>query len=198
MTTMRRIALLLVVLAVLAGAEVAQAGGWATVELGEAPSGLVASKPWRVELIVKQHGVTPMAGVTPSITIVSPKGSERTFAAHPTAPIGHYVATVEFPTNGTWSAKISDGFTDAVPHRISTLNVGGDPATAGAGARRSSAPSVGGGPASHDPFPWPQVVMSAIVALLFVGGWFAAGDTVPLRERLAARGRRRATPRPVA
>jgi hypothetical protein len=47
-------------------------------------------------------------------------------------------------------------------------------------------------------FPWEQTVMIAIVALLFLGGWLAAGDTVPARERRAARGRRRATPRAVA
>jgi hypothetical protein len=179
MTTMRRIALLLV-LAVLVPAEVAQAGGWATVELGESPSGLAAGKPWRVELIVKQHGITPMEGVKPSITIVSSQGAERTFPAHPIGPIGHYVADVVFPSGGDWSARISDGFTDATPHRISHLTVGG-PA-----------------PAPPDRLPWPQIVMSAIVALLFIGGWLAAGDTVPARERGAARGRRRATPRPVA
>ena len=176
---MRRIALL-VVLVVFAGAEVAQAGGWATVELGESPSGLAAGKPWRVELIVKQHGITPMEGVKPSITIVSSQGAERTFPAHPAGPIGHYVADVVFPSRGDWSARISDGFTDAMPHRISHLTVGG------------------AAPAPPDRFPWPQLVMSAIVALLFLGGWLAAGDTVPSRERGAARDRRRATPRPVA
>jgi hypothetical protein len=179
MTTMRRIVLLLV-LAVLVPAEVAQAGGWATVELGESPSGLAAGKPWRVELIVKQHGITPMEGVKPSITIVSSKGAARTFPAHPTGPIGHYVAAVVFPSAGDWSARISDGFTDAMPHRISHLTVG--------------APA----PAPPERFPWAQAVMITIVALLFIGGWLAAGDTVPSRERGAARGRRRATPRPVA
>jgi hypothetical protein len=178
MTTMRRIALLLV-LAVLVPAGVAKAGGWATVELGEAPSGLEAGKPWKVELIVKQHGITPMADVTPSITIVSSKGAEKTFPARPTGTIGHYVANVQFPSAGTWSARISDGFTDATPHRISTLNVVGNAAS----------------PAG---FPWPQAAMVAFVALLFIGGWFAAGGTLPWRERRAARGRRRATPRPVA
>jgi hypothetical protein len=197
MTTMRRIALLLV-LAVLVPAEVAQAGGWATVELGESPSGLKPGKPWRVELIVKQHGITPMEGVQPSITIVSPKGAERTFAARPTGQVGHYVATVEFTSAGTWSARISDGFTDVVPHRISTLNVGGGPETAAAPPRRSATPNVGGALAAPEGFPWPQVVMGAIVALLFIGGWFAAGGSVLPRERRAARHRRRPTPRPVA
>ena len=64
MRPMSRIALLAAVaFAALTGT--AHAGGWATVELGEMPSGLVAGEPWQVELIVKQHGITPMAGVTP-------------------------------------------------------------------------------------------------------------------------------------
>jgi hypothetical protein len=181
MTTMRRIALAVLVLAVLAPAEVARAGGWATVELGEAPSGLAAGTPWRVELIVKQHGITPMEGVTPSITILNKQGAERTFAAKPTARVGHYVANVEFPSAGVWSARISDGFTNAVPHRIARLEVGG-----------ASAAATPEGP------PWPQMIMIGIVALLFAFGWIAAGGSVPSRERRGARGRGRATPRPVA
>jgi hypothetical protein len=178
MTTMRRIALVLV-LAVLVPAEVAQAGGWATVELGEAPSGLVAGKPWRVELIVKQHGVTPMEGVKPSIRIDDGAGTAKTFPAQPTAQVGHYVADVQFPASGTWRARIFDGFTDAVPHRISSLD-------------------VGAGTAATSRFPWEQTVMIAIVALLFLGGWIAAGGSVRTRERRAARGGSRATPRAVA
>jgi hypothetical protein len=176
MTTMRRIALLLV-LAVLAPAEVAQAGGWATVELGATPSGLETGKPWRVELIVKQHGVTPMANVAPSVTIENDAGATRTFPARPAGRVGHYVADVTFPSAGAWRARFSDGFTDTFPHRLSGLEVAASEPT---------------------PFPWDQAVMIAIVALLFLGGWLAAGDTVPGREREAARGRRRATPRAVA
>jgi hypothetical protein len=180
MTTMRRIALL-VVLAVLVPAETADAGGWASVELGEAPSGLVAGTPWRVELVVKAHGVTPLAGLHPRIRIANASG-QRTFVARPAGRTGHYVATVTFPSAGTWSARIFDGFTDAAPHRIATLTVATPVRPVAAGGR----------------FPWDQTVMIAVVALLFLGGWLAAGDTVPARERRAARGRRRATPRAVA
>ena len=170
---MRRIALL-VTLLVLAPAGVAQAGGWATVELGEAPYGLQTGTPWHVELIVKQHGITPMTGVKPSITIES--GSvTRTFPARPTGRVGVYAADVEFPSAGTWNARMSDGFTDVVPHRIDGLTV----ASGGA----SSASTT------------PQKVMIGLVALLFLAGLIA---TVPRRERRVARGRGRATPRAVA
>ena len=175
---MRRIALLLV-LAVLVPTEVARAGGWATVELGAAPSALVAGTPWRVELIVKQHGITPMTGVTPSIRIANGEGVVRTFPARPTGRPGRYVAEVTFPSAGMWRARIFDGFTDAVPHRISALSVGTASATA-------------------DRFPWEQTVAIAVVALLWGWGLMLTRDTVPARERRAARRRRRAAPRAVA
>jgi hypothetical protein len=120
-----------------------------------------------------------MAGVHPSVRITNGAGTEHTFTARPAGRTGVYVADVTFPSAGTWRARIYDGFTDAVPHRISGL-------------------TVGTGPLPADGFPWPQAVMIALVALLFAGGWIAAGDTVPARERRLARGRRRPTPRAVA
>ena len=152
----------------------AHAGGWATVELGEMPSGLVAGEPWRVELIVKQHGITPMAGVTPSVRIDNGAGTVRTFRARPTAEVGHYVAEVTFPAGGEWKTRIFDGFTDAVPHRLSPLTVAGPGASAAE-------------------FPWHQTVAIAIVALLFLAGILATSDrprprwhgTVTLRGRAA-------------
>jgi hypothetical protein len=138
----------------------AHAGGWATVELGETPSGLVTGEPWRVELIVKQHGITPLAGVTPSVRIDNGEGVVRTFRARPTETVGTYVAEVDFPAAGTWKTRIFDGFTDALPHRLSPLTV-----TDGSGT------SPGG-----SDFPWPQVVMIVVVALLFLGGILATLD----------------------
>src|SRR5687768_7767056 len=100
MRTMSRIALLAAV-AFAAFTGTAHAGGWATVELGEMPSGLVADEPWRVELIVKQHGVTPLEGVTPSVRIDDGAGVVETFRARPTGRAGTYVAEVTFPSGGT-------------------------------------------------------------------------------------------------
>ena len=157
MRPMSRILVLLLAFAATSGT--AYAGGWATVELGAAPGGLVAGEPWRVELIVKQHGVTPLAGVTPSVKIDNGEGVVKTFAARPTGRVGTYVAVVEFPSGGTWKTRIYDGFTDAVPHRLSPLTV---------------APAAGSTPASE--FPWPQAVMIAVVALLFSAGIAATSD----------------------
>jgi hypothetical protein len=151
----------IVLLAAIAFAAVtgtASAGGWATVELGDAPGGLVAGEPWQVELIVKQHGVTPLDGVEPSVEITDEAGAVRTFHARPAGRAGTYVVDVTYPTAGTWKTRIYDGFTDAFPHRLSPLTVA--PASG----------SAAGG------FPWPQAVMIALVALLFLGGIIATAD----------------------
>jgi hypothetical protein len=171
---MSRILVLLLAFAATTGT--AYAGGWATVELGAPPGGLVAGEPWRVELIVKQHGVTPMADLTPSVKIDNGEGVVKTFYAEPTDRVGTYVAEVQFPSGGTWKTRLYDGFTDVYPHRLAPLTV---------------APASGAAAGGGD-FPWPQVVMSAIVALLFLGGIAATSDrprlhigTVGLRGRAA-------------
>jgi hypothetical protein len=174
MTSIRRLALL-VTLFVLAPAGVAQAGGWATVELGQTPSGIVAGKPWHVTMIVKQHGIMPMVDVHPSIRIDNGAGVTRTFDARYTGRPGHYVADVTFPSAGTWKARLFDGFTDVIPHRIDALSVGAGNA--------SSASTT------------PQAVMIAILVVLFLVALVA---TVPRRERRVARDRGRTAPRTVA
>jgi hypothetical protein len=192
---MSRIALLAAVaFAALTGT--AHAGGWATVELGEMPSGLVAGEPWHVELIVKQHGVTPMADVTPSVEITNDAGAVHTFAARPTKNVGHYVAEVTFPAAGEWKTRLYDGFTDVIPHRLSPLTVtapGAAPAPAVQFRTDAPAAPAPARPAA-DGFPWPQTVAVAFVALLFLGGLLATFDrprrrwrhgTVTLRGRAA-------------
>ena len=194
MRPMSRIALLAAfAFAALTGT--AHAGGWATVELGEMPSGLVAGEPWRVELIVRQHGLTPMSDVTPSVEISSGAGVVRTFAARPAKQVGHYVAEVTFPSAGEWKTRLYDGFTDAVPHRLPLLTVtapGAVPEPAlqlRADAPAAPAPARPAG----DGVPWEQAVAIAFVALLFLGGVVATLDRPLARRRRAG-----AMPRPVA
>jgi hypothetical protein len=151
---MTRLAVLLPLVAALLVPAGAQAGGWATVELGDAPSGIVAGTPWRVELIVKQHGVTPLDVARPSLRIDDGHGVVRTFSARRTGTVGTYVADVTFPSAGTWRTRIFDGWTDATPHRLSPIAV----------------------PAAYQPpggFPWEQAIAIALVALLWIGGWVA-------------------------
>jgi hypothetical protein len=172
---MSRIALLAAVaFAALTGT--ANAGGWATVELGEMPSGLVSDEPWRVELIVKQHGITPMADVTPRVEIPNDAGVVRTFPARPTKEIGHYVAEVTFPSAGEWKTRLYDGFTDVVPHRLSPLTVTAPGAAPAPAMARPTAPAA---PAADDGFPWPQTIAVGFVAVLFLGAILATLGRLP-------------------
>jgi hypothetical protein len=164
----RRFALLLL-LAVAVPAAPAAAGGWATVQLGEAPpADLRAGAPWDVELIVKAHGITPVDGVTPSIRITNDAGAARTFKATPAGKPGTYRATVTFPSEGTWRTRIFDGYTNATPHRLAPLEVGS--ATGGGAIEPAEAPPAAPAAALADDggAPWPQIVAIAIVALLFM------------------------------
>ena len=162
MRPMSRIALLAAV-AFAAVTGTASAGGWATVELDQSPSGIVAGEPWRVELIVKQHGITPMADVKPSVRIDNGEGVVRTFEARPTNRVGTYAVEVTYPVAGTWRTRIFDGFTDAVPHRLPEMEV----------------PAPGG--AAADGFPWPQAIAIGFVALLFLAGLLVVSDRPRLR-----------------
>jgi hypothetical protein len=87
----------------------ATAGGFATVQLSSTPTGTDAGTPWSVDLTVLQHGVTPLDGIEPLITI-SDGSSEKSFPAAPTGAPGVYHADVVFPEAGTWTWTIWDGF----------------------------------------------------------------------------------------
>ncbi len=121
------------------------------------PDGVSAGQTFELELVVKQHGRTPLDGLAPSVEITSADGDRRTFTAVPAGAPGTYVAELAYPTAGTWQTRLFDGFTDATPHRLAPLEV----TAAGAGA--------GGG----TELPSPQVIAIGILALLFAGAWIA-------------------------
>jgi hypothetical protein len=106
---MRRLALLLAVVALVLAAA-ASAGGWATVKLSSTPTGAQAGTPWLVDLTVLQHGVRPLAGVRPEVRIAQ-GALRRSFTARPRGRTGVYRARVVFPRAGVWRWTIWDGFT---------------------------------------------------------------------------------------
>jgi hypothetical protein len=106
---MRRllIGLTLAALALPAGAT---AGGWATAGLGPPPDGMGPGDTWNAQITILQHGLTPLNGVSPTVTIR--KGSTaKTFKATPAGEPGKYVAQVVFPSGGRWTYEVYDGFT---------------------------------------------------------------------------------------
>lgn len=98
----------------------AAAGGWATAGLGPPPGGLGPGEPWDAELTLLQHGVTPLDGVHPTITIIGPE--TRTFEFTPTGEPGGYVAEVVFPSAGTWRYELDDDFSQV--HTFGPVQVG--------------------------------------------------------------------------
>ena len=153
---MRPLIPLLVIAIAIALPGAARAGGWATVEASGVPDGVRAGQTFTLELVVKQHGRTPLDGLSPRVQITSEDGDLRTFAATPAGRPGTYVAELAYPTAGTWSTRLFDGFTDATAHRMAVLEV---------------APAGGGASGAGSGLPSAQVVAIAIVAFVYAGAW---------------------------
>jgi hypothetical protein len=97
------------------------AGGWAVVTLDELPPQVVADQPLTIGFIVRQHGLTPMAGLTPQIKAIHVDTKESfTVAAKPEGKTGHYVATLTFLQPGGWNWSI-EAF--AIDQPMPTLTV---------------------------------------------------------------------------
>jgi YtkA-like len=154
-----RVALLgVVVLAALAIAAPASAGCWATVGVVPPPGNIGAGDVWVAEITVLQHGRNPLpdaANAVPTLTIVNADtGRQKTFRAKSTDPTaGVYTADVVFPSNGSWSYQVYDGFNSAngepVPcaakHDFAALDIGG-----GGGSTSASSGPPPASPASSD------------------------------------------------
>ena len=59
-----------------------------------------------------QHGQTPLEGVDADRPIIRDDGGDlvKSFTATPTGKTGVYHADVVFPSEGTWSYQVYDGF----------------------------------------------------------------------------------------
>jgi YtkA-like protein len=126
---MKKLVVVAAVALVTAGA--AQAGNWASVELAAVPpAGVQAGKAWTATFSVLRHGLAsqPVDGVQPTLTIKNTaSGEAETFRATPVGKPGVYRARVVFPSAGTWSYAIYDGFTwygHAQTHEFGLLRVG--------------------------------------------------------------------------
>jgi YtkA-like len=115
-------------LVVLAAPASAFAGGWATAGLSPPDGGVGAGDTWNAQVTILQHGMTPLAGVSPTVTIRNAStGESKTFAAKPTDETGVYAAKVVFPSQGKWSYEVYDGFTQyggAKTHTFSPVSIG--------------------------------------------------------------------------
>jgi cytochrome c2 len=122
-----RISLLLAVLLSLILVVPAYAGGWAVITLDTLPSGAVAGEPLSIGFTVRQHGRTPMDGLTPKITAML-GGEKVVFFAEPEGEVGHYTAILTLPKDGEWEWAI-EAFTMYQPMPVLTVALAGMTAT---------------------------------------------------------------------
>ncbi|NUT55527.1 MAG: hypothetical protein HOQ03_06055 [Thermoleophilia bacterium] len=153
--------LLLVLAVALVAVPAATAGGWATVGRSSLPpAGLGPKEKWPVDITVLQHGMTPLAGVTPVVRVRDDGGRVvDTFRATPTGKTGVYHADVTFPARGEYSYEVYDGFETYGGARTHTFK----PITIGAGD-------------SGFPYGWLATALGAALAL-------AAATVLALRRR---------------
>jgi hypothetical protein len=120
---MRRLLLSLTLVALVAPAG-ALAGGWATAGLSPPPDDVGAGDTWNARITVLQHGQTPLEGVEP-IVMIRNGSTEKAFPAMPTDEPGVYEAKVVFPTAGTWSYVVDDGFGQTHTFAPASIGSGG-------------------------------------------------------------------------
>jgi len=133
----------------------ASAGCWATVGLAPPPGGTAAGDVWKAKITVLQHGLNPLPDArdaSPRVTIVnSASGKTQTFVAKASDPAaGRYLARVVFPSAGSWSYEVFDGFTSAngepAPcartHSFASVEIGVPGAETGGGSGGASAANV--------------------------------------------------------
>jgi hypothetical protein len=146
----------------------AAAGGWATVGLSSLPDGTPAGGTWIVDIEVRQHGMTPLPGVEPAVLVRGPDGGVQRFAAKPAESPGDYRAEVTFPTSGTFSYEVDDGF--GRRHAFAPVEIGAGSAAAASGG---------------DDTPWLAPLGAAIAGIAAAG--LAALALRRRRPALAAR-----------
>ena len=88
------------------------AGGWAVVTLDTLPDAFVVGKATPVAFMVRQHGVSPMESLRPTVQAVSGR-VEVTAKAEPTGRTGHYSASLALPHAGEWVITVHTSFMDS-------------------------------------------------------------------------------------
>ena len=78
---------------------VAAFGGWAAITVENVPDYVVARQPLDLSFMVRQHGVRPLSGLSP--TVEAKSGSRQlTVAAVPGSETGQYTASLTVPEPG--------------------------------------------------------------------------------------------------
>lgn len=89
-------------------------GGWAVITVDDLPRTLPVGQPVTIAFTVRQHGVTPLEHLSPTVYLSEDRRApEVTREATASGPAGHYTTTVTAPRHGTWTIAIRSGFMNA-------------------------------------------------------------------------------------
>lgn len=84
------------------------AGGWASAVLDDDDQAPTAGQTVTVGFTLLQHAKEPTSWPTASITFTKAGSSEKlTFAAKPAGKVGHYVAEIKLPSEGSWAMQVT-------------------------------------------------------------------------------------------
>lgn len=104
-----RVGLVAAIFAILAIASVG-AGGWAVITVDDLPDRAVSGEAFTLTFKVRQHGVTLLPGLTPSVRATGPTGLQAAATATATKNNGEYTATLALPHSGDWVVSIDSSF----------------------------------------------------------------------------------------
>ncbi|MFN2520952.1 MAG: hypothetical protein ABR525_07910 [Candidatus Limnocylindria bacterium] len=89
--------------ALLVPGQAANAGGWAVTTFDDLPGQFVAGQSYTLGYTIRQHGVTPIKADSTGIYLqTSSGGIAASFPGSADGALGHYVATVRFPSAGAF------------------------------------------------------------------------------------------------
>ena len=121
----------------LALAAPASAGGWTAVTLDYLPTTITPGQNLSLGFMVRQHGVTPISNVTPTLKARNTATGETISAvARQEGAVGHFVVDVTFPSAGSWQWSVT-------PAPFPEVELGGvNVLAAGAAAPKQAAQGV--------------------------------------------------------
>lgn len=107
----RRVARSAVAAAAALGVSAYAFGGWAVITVDDFPETVAATRPATLSFVVRQHGVTLLGGLSPSVTATD--GKTTVTASVTGNTLGHYTSTLVLPTPGEWAISVNSGFMTA-------------------------------------------------------------------------------------
>lgn len=99
------------------------AGGWASVEVVNSPNPIESGKPMKLDLSIKQHGITPV-DIDPLVIAAThaDTGEAIEATAEKADGAGNYTVEMTFPSDGVWELEGTPG--GFPPFDMGTIDVG--------------------------------------------------------------------------